>query len=122
MKYFALLIFIILFINSCKKEDLGNLNDFFYLRNDGADLPVYVEGNGYSKKFVIVIHGGPGGDAQIYNNFSKAFSKTLEDNFAMVYYDQRGSGTSVGKFNGDLLNVNQHVEDLEKLITLLKSQ
>ncbi|OFX18323.1 MAG: hypothetical protein A2033_00615 [Bacteroidetes bacterium GWA2_31_9] len=122
MKYFALLIFIILFINSCKKEDLGNLNDFFYLRNDGADLPVYVEGNGYSKKFVIVIHGGPGGDAQIYNNFSKAFSKTLEDNFAMVYYDQRGSGTSVGKFNGDLLNVNQHVEDLEKLITLLKSK
>lgn len=122
MKYFAILIFSILFISSCKKEDLGNLQDFFYLRNAGADLPVYVEGNGYSKKFVIVLHGGPGGDSQIYNNFSKAFSDALESSFAMVYYDQRGSGTSSGKFSGNLLNVNQHVEDLEKLITLLTSK
>lgn len=123
MKYLTIILLGVLFINSCKKkEDLSNLQDFFYLRNDGADLPVYVEGNALSKTFVIVIHGGPGGDSQIYNNFSTAFSGTLEEKYAMVYYDQRGSGTSSGKFNGDLLNVNQHVEDLEKLIILLKSK
>ncbi|OFX61039.1 MAG: hypothetical protein A2046_15840 [Bacteroidetes bacterium GWA2_30_7] len=122
MKYLTIIILIILFISSCKKEDTENLQDFFYLRNDGADLPVYVEGNALSNKFVIVLHGGPGGDAQIYNNFSKAFSDKLESNFAMVYYDQRGSGTSIGKFNGKLLSVEQHVEDLEKLIILLKSK
>lgn len=123
MRYIALIILSLLFISSCKKqEDMSNLEDFFYLRNAGADLPVYVEGNALSKTFVIVLHGGPGGDAQVYNNFSKAFSDELESKYAMVYYDQRGSGTSSGKFSGNLLKVDQHVEDLEKLIILLKSK
>lgn len=123
MKYLIVIIISILFISSCKKDsDISNLQDFFYLRNDGADLPVFVEGNALSEKFVIVLHGGPGGDAQIYNNFSKAFSDKLESQFAMVYYDQRGSGTSGGKYSNEKLNVQQHVEDLEKLLILLKAK
>lgn len=117
------ILFVLVLISACKKDvDLSNLKDFFYLRNDGADMPVYVEGNAVSGIFVIVIHGGPGGDAKIYNDYNTYFSDPLEDKYAMVYYDQRGSGTSSGRFGSEKLTLAQHVVDLENLVSLLQKK
>lgn len=121
MRFLIIFLFIVSLI-SCQKEKPGFVNDFFYLRNKGADMPVHVEGNLGSGKFIIVLHGGPGGDSQIYNNFNKFFSNPLEEKYTIVYYDQRGSGTASGKYDSESLNTNQHVEDLEKLIALLNDK
>lgn len=112
------LLFIISFF-SCKKEDLEGDN-FFYLKTEGAYLPVYVEGNIKSNTFLIILHGGPGGDDHVYKDVCLPFSDGLEDEFAVVYYDQRGSGISQGKYTDDKVTVAQHVADLENLIKLLK--
>ena len=115
------IVFIItIFLICCSKEEnYDRIEDNFYLRNDGADLPVYVEGNLSSKTFIIVLHGGPGGNAHVYNTGLPEFSDRMEKKFVMVYYDQRGSGVSMGNYKASELTVEKHVEDLDLLISLL---
>lgn len=107
---------------ACQKDNTTltpNINDRFWLKHKGAEMPVVVEGNAASKTFVILLHGGPGGNSVFYNRNAVDFSDKIEQEFAMVYYDQRASGSSRGNLDESTLNVAQLVEDLEKLIELL---
>lgn len=110
-----------LVFSACKK-DRAVLKDHFILRNQGADMPVWVEGNAAAKALLIIVHGGPGGDGQIYNTYMQGFSNKMEKELAMVYWDQRGSGNSAGHFNKDIYNVNIFADDLDKLIQVLKKR
>lgn len=106
---------------SCEKELIGTgIEDHFFLENDGAIMPVVVEGNTQSKTFIVIIHGGPGGNAMIYNGLLTSFSDPLEEKYAMVYWDQRGSGNSSGHYSVDELEMENFVDDLDKLITVLQ--
>ena len=121
------LLYSLLFVTSfsCQRQSdaPGNINDHFYLRIDGANLPVQVEGNLASGAMIILLHGGPGGDANSYNEASRTFSDAMEKEFAMVYYDQRGSGSSSGRYRkNEFLTVDQHVIDLKLLIVALKER
>lgn len=128
MKQISLLFWTILILaalSGCQREsdDPTAINDHFYLRIDGANLPVQVEGNLASEVLVIMLHGGPGGDATSYNDGLKTSSDALEKEFAMVYYDQRGSGSSSGRYNKrEFLTVDQHVIDLQLLVATLKDR
>ena len=85
-------------------------------------MPVVVEGNTASKTFLIILHGGPGGDAQAYNTAFPSFSDPLEEQYALVYWDQRGAGNSGGNYDRGLLNGDQLAKDLESLIATLQHQ
>jgi len=50
---------------SCGDVDLKQ-GDVLYLRSKGADMPAYVYGNMSSKTFMILLHGGPGGNGLEY--------------------------------------------------------
>ena len=91
---------------SCQKEEISiseNAADRFFLRSDKASMPVRVYGNTASKTFLIIVHGGPGGDDVVYRN--DYVIQNLEPKFAVVYWDQRNSGASQGGGNGDF---NRH--------------
>ncbi len=120
MKKIGIFIAVITVFFGCKKQDISRLQDHFTLRNQGADMPIWVEGNLNSNAMVIFVHGGPGGDGQIYNTYLQEFSDKMESEFAMVYWDQRASGNSTGNFNSSKYNVETYVADLEKLIDVLK--
>jgi pimeloyl-ACP methyl ester carboxylesterase len=109
------------FLVACTQEqqNLDSLNDHWYLTHKGANLPVQVEGNLSSGVAVVVLHGGPGGDATTYNELTRTFSDSLEKEFAMVYYDQRGAGVASGKYSSLEFNVNQHVDDLRVLLNAI---
>ena len=68
----------------------------FYFRTDDADLAVEINGNIASNTIVILLHGGPGGGALIYNGGTAM--DMLEEQYAVVYLDQRGQGASKGKY------------------------
>ena len=116
----GLCILSVLIIISCSKDEQGLIQDRFYFRNEGADMPVYVEGNLDSETFIIFLHGGPGGDSHTYNTGIPYFSDLLEEEFVMVYYDQRGSGTSMGKYSSNKLTIEQYMKDLDLLILLIE--
>jgi pimeloyl-ACP methyl ester carboxylesterase len=109
---------------ACGKGDKAATygEDFFYLRNNGADMPVFVEGNFDSNTFIVVLHGGPGGNDQIYNSGLSVLSDSLEILYRMVYYDQRGSGTASGNYSNNEVQVNQYVNDLSALIQVLHNK
>ncbi|MEQ9413578.1 MAG: alpha/beta fold hydrolase [Cyclobacteriaceae bacterium] len=121
MKSIHILISLSILFVSCQKEEISfseNAKDHFFLKNDNAEMPVWVEGNTLSKTFVLFLHGGPGGSSIGYNELN-IFS-SLETQYAVVYWDQRCAGASQGNCNPDDLNVNSFVQDLDQLIEVLK--
>lgn len=93
-----------------KVELTSNQSDLIYIRHEGADMPVHVHGNAASKKFILLVHGGPGGSGLEYR--SGEFSESLEAEYAVGYWDQRGQGMSQGHYGTELVNVDQMAKDL----------
>jgi pimeloyl-ACP methyl ester carboxylesterase len=115
----ATLFLIFLLIVSCQKEKITKaqkVQDMFYVENAGAKMAVLVEGNTASKVMVLFVHGGPGGTAIGFQN-DQHISSTLEVNYALAYWEQRGAGISQG--NGKL-EFNLYVQDMKKVIAVLK--
>ena len=81
-------------------------------------MPLYIRGNGTSKVFIIVLHGGPGGHGLQYS--LGEYADDLEADYAMVYWDQRGQGMSHGSYDKSDITLDVIVEDLRKVILLLK--
>lgn len=94
--------------------------DWMYLDNKGAIMPIWVRGNTASKTFIVFLHGGPGNTGMTYAA-SSAHEK-LQNDYAFVYYDQRASGMSQGNPKAETFTIDQFVEDLDKIITLIKHQ
>ncbi len=113
-------------VSSCHQDEFHlneNADDFFFLENDKALMPVWVQGNTSSKIFLIHVHGGPGGESILsFNIFGANFTDQLEEKYANVYYDQRNSGSSQGTSKRDYVTEEQMAEDLYKLILLLKNK
>jgi pimeloyl-ACP methyl ester carboxylesterase len=119
-KLIYILAFLPFILQCCKKDDgkfLTHANEIFWLTNAGADMPVWVKGNTASKVFIVVVHGGPGDGAYGYSGFQ---TETLQEHYAMVFWDQRNAGSSAGNSNFNNLSLDQMVDDLEKLIKVLK--
>ena len=112
---------IIILITGCQKEKISfsdNASDVFYVENEGAAMRVLVQGNTASKTFILIIHGGPGAGAFFYD--TKFITQNIGDKYALVYWDQRNAGASQGDNNGGNLHLNVMVNDLKKVITVLK--
>lgn len=121
MKYPILFALAIALLMGCQKEEISlspAANDVFYLENHKAAMPIRVHGNTASKTFMLMVHGGPGGDAIVYR--SDYVKSQVEPEFAMVYWDQRNSGASQGSMNSGYDTVEYFIEDLEKVVVLLK--
>lgn len=122
MKYFANITFLILLFSSCTKEDVfsDNASSHFFLKNNNAIMPVEVKGNTNSKVFMIILHGGPG-DSGIQGFGDNGVFKKLEEQYAIVYFDQRCAGLSQGNCDPKTLQVSDFVEDIDKLILVLEA-
>lgn len=123
LKIMASLVFI-LSLASCEKAELEpNADNFFHVKIEGAELPVWVKGNTTSKKMIIYINGGPGltsidvARADLFD-----WSNGLEQEFAMVYYDQRGCGNAQGNPDESTLTIAQYIKDLDAIIAVLNNQ
>lgn len=106
---------------ACQKEEISlstHTSETFYVDNAGASMRVLVEGNTASKAVIIIVHGGPGSTAYIYN--TDYVGSHLEDKYAIAYWDQRNAGASQGGDDGSDLVLSQYVEDLKKVIQVIK--
>jgi pimeloyl-ACP methyl ester carboxylesterase len=116
-------LFLILIISllGCQKEKITiseTASEVFFVDNAGASMRVLVKGNTSSNVYILVIHGGPGVSSYFYD--TKYISQHLGDKYAMVYWDQRSAGASQGNNNANNLTLTQMVDDLKKVIEVLK--
>lgn len=73
--------------------------------------PFHTEIYGKNKQnTIIVVHGGPGGDLKYLKSLKK-----LEDEYHIVFYDQRGSGRSP-RVAKEQLTLEQNLNDLNSII------
>lgn len=107
---------------SCSKDDinLNNLNETFFLRHKNADMPVYVHGNASEKVFLIILHGGPGGNGLGYR--ANTIRTEIEKNNAVVYFDQRGSGNSQGNYSEEDVSIDIMAEDVLALVKVIRNK
>lgn len=117
-KYFGYITLILLcFAFSCD-GDLSTAEDFFYFERDNSQMPVWVKGNKNSNDILLLLHGGPGYTSANFVNYFKSF----EDQYLVVYWDQRGSGASLGNIKDEDIKVDKFVEDTHILINILKKK
>lgn len=107
-----------LFVLACAKEDIDDLSDTLYVRHKGADMPAHIYGNASEKVFLIILHGGPGGDGLVYR--SGTIKSKIEKSCAVVYFDQRGSGMSQGRYSENGISVDIMAEDALALVKVIR--
>ena len=123
MKYICASIIIYLFslfFTGCKKEFAGlsvNADEIFWVTNNGADMPVRVEGNTASHIIILIIHGGPGDGSFDYADYKTA---RLREKYAVAFWDQRNAGSAAGNSNLGKLNLPQMIGDLEAVVKVLE--
>lgn len=113
-----------LMLSSCQKEDFelsSNANDMFHVKNGDYLIPVLVRGNTANRKIILFIQGGP---AQNSLDFAKVdypgWKNTLEKEYAVAYYDQRGTGNHQGNFSLGENVTTTYLEDLHKVAAFLE--
>lgn len=112
------LLFLFLLVAVSCSDDLSDIADTYYIRNDGSDMPVWVRGNIASNKIILYVHGGPGDCSMCYRYYLKG----MEEEVAVAYWDQRIAGSSSGKVDPKTLNYAQYTEDAYHVVTLLRQQ
>jgi pimeloyl-ACP methyl ester carboxylesterase len=87
----------------CSKAE-NRLDEVIHIRHQGADMPAYVHGNAEAKVFVVVLHGAGSFGLAFRDG---AFTEVLEENYVVVYWDQRGQGMAQGRYKqpGDLVGL-----------------
>jgi proline iminopeptidase len=104
----------------------------FFVKRDNAQMPVWVKGNIDSGVFIVFNHGGPGSCGTLESILEVApangkfgnpspFQK-LEEEFAIVYWDQRHSGQSSGNVNPNESKPEDFGKDLAQVIKELKNR
>jgi proline iminopeptidase len=114
----SVLLFVCILYSACDPFYLEG--DFFFFRNAGSDMPVWVNGNTDSGTLLLTLHGGPGGSGMTMRYIPSL--QTLETYYGVVYWDQRASGISQGNAKTESFTVDQFVADLDILVDILQER
>lgn len=109
-----------LILVACEQSEFQQAGDFFHLEHKGAKMPVWVKGNFNSDVMIITVHGGPG-DSGMEQHIAPGF-KLLEEDYLLVYWDQRYSGMTQGRYGKETQTPDQFIEDTDKVVQLVKSK
>jgi pimeloyl-ACP methyl ester carboxylesterase len=121
MKYLIyILIAASVLLSACTQSEFLTAGDYFHLDHKGAKLPVWVKGNINSGVFLITVHGGPGASGHEFP-LSHGF-QYLEEDYAIVYWDQRFSGLSQGDPDLAEISAELFIEDTEQIVELIRQK
>lgn len=114
----------LLWVCSCTQEEFAiteSGREFFHVKNGDYLIPVLVRGNTASKKIILYVQGGPAGNALDFATVDyPGWKNTLEKDYAIAYYDQRGTGNRQGNFDYGESIMQTYVQDLHQIASFLK--
>jgi pimeloyl-ACP methyl ester carboxylesterase len=118
MRVYFFLVGVFLFsLCSCQKDFLWRIDETVYVRHEGADMPAYVHGSTQSDVFLVVLHGAGSFGLSFRDG---GFTSALEEEYVVVYFDQRGQSMSQGHYAKPEDVVQAMADDVEALISVLK--
>jgi pimeloyl-ACP methyl ester carboxylesterase len=98
----------------------GSIAEADYVRLGGLEQWVMIRGENLANPLLVVLHGGPGFSDTA---FLRYHTPDLEQNFTVVYWDQRGAGRS---YRSDIprssMTVAQLMADLDELVDRVRKR
>lgn len=123
MRFFIAILLSGMLLSACQRFEISaDTNDLFHLTEAGTEIPVLVRGNTASGKFIVFINGGPGLSSIDVAELDLFGWQEIEDEFAVAYYDQRGTGNSQGNMDPSTLTMEQYVTDLHKIVQVIRDK
>lgn len=121
---FSLLLIVTVLISCSDELHLkSDAKDFYNLEIDDAWLPLMVRGNTNSGIILLYVQGGPGYPSIDYAQVDyPRWKDTVEKDFAVAYYDQRGFGNKQGNSDLSRMRIQQYQKDIHQVATFLKSR
>lgn len=118
------IIFSMSFFVSCKKNNNPvEQTKMFSVTNKNESMPVWLYGNFNSNYIILAVHGGPGSNVLDFRNYKDGLGfKQVEQSHLVAYWQQRASGQSAGPDDTTYYNINQYVEDCDKVVDELKTR
>lgn len=107
--------------SSTKKITTQNgISEINYVDINNSKQYVLIRGKDINNPVLLFLHGGPGASATA---LLRKFNSDLEENFTVVYWDQRNSGKSFNsKTPKEDIKVSNYLKDVEYLTTYLKTK
>lgn len=123
-RFLFLFPFAFLLLNSCRDADISPAVDQqFHVYHKQYYIPVQVRGNTASGKIILYVQGGPGMNTLDFAHIDyPGWRQTLEKEYAVAYYDQRGLGNRQGKFNPDHISTQDWIEDIHAVCRILQQK
>ncbi|MCP4805856.1 MAG: alpha/beta hydrolase [Proteobacteria bacterium] len=98
----------------------AGLDDQVWLRVDDADLRLRLQGDESTGLYVVVLHGGPGGNGHEYD--LGTWIRDMEERGVVVTYDQRGQGASRGSYDASTITLQRMADDTEAVVQYVRSR
>jgi pimeloyl-ACP methyl ester carboxylesterase len=91
----------------------GSISVIEKIKLGGQERYIIIRGKDSTKPVMLFLHGGPGSPEFI---FMKNTNRTIENDFVMVYWEQRGAGKSYSKnVPVESMNLTQFISDTKEL-------
>lgn len=111
-------------IAACAKKTFKaskTTEEYFHVQNNDYLIPVLVRGNTASNKIIVYVQGGPGYPSLDFAKIDfPGWKNTLEREYAIAYYDQRGTGNRQGDFSQGSSVLQTWVSDLHQVVRFVK--
>lgn len=99
---------------------LGSIAEKTKVEINGIDQGLIIKGKDINKPVLLIVHGGPGLPFYFLTNL---YETSLEDEFVVCYWDQRGTGLSYQKdMDIKMMNTEQFISDTIEVTKYLKSR
>lgn len=122
MKFKTILPFItaMLSLSFTNKKNDGKFYEATYVPVNGTQQYVLISARDTTKPILLFLHGGPGASE---TSMLRKHNAALEDDFTVVYWDQRGAGNSFDKQAAESdMTVQNMVADVHTLVAYLKQR
>jgi proline iminopeptidase len=98
----------------------GSIASMEKLPIGGIEQSVWLRGRSTANPLLVLLHGGPGAsEAPLF----RAYDAALEDDFLVVYWEQRGAGRSYRRdIPPESMTIDRFVVDLDELVELLRAR
>lgn len=98
------------------------VHHFEMVRIGGVKQAILINGNNKDNPVLVFLHGGPGFPMLPFDPFCESM-KQLEDQYTIVYWEQRGTGKSFNRrINRESMNVDQFVNDTREVIDFVRNR
>ncbi|BFU93322.1 MAG: alpha/beta hydrolase [Nitrospira sp.] len=97
---------------------LGSIAEIDYHRLGGIDQWVMIRGRNVTNPILVLLHGGPGFPEM---RLFRTFNAPLEDNYTVVYWEQRGTDKSFSRsIPPASMTVGRFLADLDELVDVVR--